>query len=48
MVISTDEDEDKVKKMALKNKDIKKFILDNVVIKKIIYVNNKLINIVIK
>jgi len=48
MVISTDKDEEEVKKMALINEGIKKFMSNNVEIKKIIYVKNKLINIVIK
>ena len=48
MVISIDNDEEKVKNMALKNEEIKKYIPDNVKVKKIIYIKNKLINIVIK
>jgi leucyl-tRNA synthetase len=48
MVISTDKDEQEVKNMALKNEEIKKYMLGNVEIKKIIYIKNKLINIVIK
>ena len=48
MVISTDKNEEEVKNMALKNKEIKKFMPDDYEIKKIIYINNKLINIVIK
>ena len=48
MVISTDKDEQEVKNMALKNEEIKKYMQDNVEIKKIIYIKNKLINIVIK
>ena len=48
MVISIDNDEEKVKNMALENEEIKKYIPDNVKVKKIIYIKNKLINIVIK
>ena len=48
MVISIDNNEEKVKNMALKNEEIKKYIPDNVKVKKIIYIKNKLINIVIK
>ena len=48
MVISTNKDEEEVKKIALKNEEIKKYMPDNVEIIKIIYVKNKLINIVIK
>jgi leucyl-tRNA synthetase len=48
MVISTDKDEQEVKNMALKIEEIKKYMLGNVEIKKIIYIKNKLINIVIK
>jgi leucyl-tRNA synthetase len=48
MVISKDKNEEEVKNMALINKEVKKFIPDNGEIKKIIYIKNKLINIVIK
>ena len=48
MVISIDNDEEQVKNMALENEEIKKYIPDNVKVKKIIYIKNKLINIVIK
>jgi len=47
MVISKDNNEDVVKNMALENEAVKKFIPSNVEIKKIIYIKNKLINIVI-
>jgi len=47
MVISTDIDEEKVKNMAIKNEEVKKFISNSVEIKRIIYIKNKLINIVI-
>jgi len=47
MVISKDNNEDVVKNMALENETVKKFIPSNVEIKKIIYIKNKLINIVI-
>jgi len=47
MVISTDNNEEKVKNMAIKNEEVKKFISNSVEIKRIIYIKNKLINIVI-
>jgi len=47
MVISTDKNEEEVKNMAIKNEEVKKFIPNSVQIKRIIYIKNKLINIVI-
>jgi len=47
MVISTDKNEEEVKNMAIKNEEVKKFISNSVEIKRIIYIKNKLINIVI-
>ncbi len=47
MVISTDKDEEEVKSMAIKNEEVIKFIPNSVEIKRIIYIKNKLINIVI-
>lgn len=47
MVISTDKDEEQVKNMAIKNEEVMKFIPNSVEIKRIIYIKNKLINIVI-
>ncbi len=48
MIIATDKKEEEIKTMALRNETVVKFISDSDKIIKIIYVKNKLINIVIK
>ncbi|MDG2253257.1 MAG: leucine--tRNA ligase [Methylophilaceae bacterium] len=48
MLISNEANEEEVKEMALMNEEIKKYITESSEIKKIIYIKNKLINIVIK
>jgi leucyl-tRNA synthetase len=48
MVISPDTEEGTVKEMAISNEGVVKFITDDTKIIKVIYVKNKLINIVIK
>jgi leucyl-tRNA synthetase len=48
MVISPDTEEGAVKEMAISNNGVVKFITDDTKIIKVIYVKNKLINIVIK
>ncbi len=47
MIISTEDTEEQIKKMAMEHKDIVKYVQQSSEVKKLIYVKNKLINIVV-